>query len=92
MEAEKLEKAQSLKAAGTNLFKAGDFRAACSKYAQAAMQLKGAAAAEDKTLQVSCYVNAAVCHIKGKQWEEAIDKAGRALKIDKKNAKALYHR
>ena len=93
---EKVDKAKELKEAGTVFFKAGDFKNACSKYSQAAMQLKGVTGTEDDaavtTLQVSCYVNAAVCHNKGSEWEEAIDKAGRALKIDSKHAKALFHR
>jgi len=47
---------------------------------------------EAKALYVSSMGNAAMCRMKLKQWSDAIEAAGKVLKVDDSNVKALFRR
>lgn len=97
---ERAAMAEKLKAAGTEAFKAHDFDTATVKYELAGDYAVGEGISGDdipeseRTLYVSSWSNAAMCHIKLKQWTEAIAATNKVLDIDDEasNVKALYRR
>ena len=97
---ERAEMATKLKAEGTESFKVQDFATAASKYELAGDYAVGegiegdAVPDEERELYVSCWLNAAMCHIKLKSWTEAIAATNKVLEIDQEaeNVKALYRR
>ena len=99
-ETERKEMAVKLKAQGTEAFQEQAYATAALKYEQAADYsvgegIDGDAVPEDeRPLYVSCWSNAAMCHIKLKQWTEAIAAANHVLEIEQEmdNVKALYRR
>jgi hypothetical protein len=91
--------AEGTKAEGTACYKAKEFNKACDKYAKALRLLNrvtdaaGADSLKKKhELQISCGTNITLCNLQLKKWEEAINSAGKVLKLDKKNVKALFNR
>jgi peptidylprolyl isomerase len=92
--------AAKLKEEGTEAFKKQDFAKAALKYEMAGDYAVGegieadAISDEERPMYVSCWSNAAMCHIKLKQWTEAIAAANRVLEIEQEidNVKALYRR
>ena len=98
---ERISKAEELKAAGSTLFKAGNFAGAAAEYRKALSQLRaiatGECVEEATTLGVALNTNAAICHLKCDAWEDAISCATKALKLapsapPKVRSKALFQR
>ena len=98
---ERLAAAQTLKQEGTDLFQAQNYAAAAVKYAQAADYavdegLDGNDVPEsDRSLYVSCWSNAALCHVKLHDWPATKDACNKILAIDAEaatNVKAWYRR
>lgn len=97
---ERAAMATKLKAEGTEAFKEQSFASATLKYELAGDYAVGegiegdAVPEEERGLYVSCWLNAAMCHIKLKAWMEAIAAANKVLEIEHEaeNVKALYRR
>jgi peptidylprolyl isomerase len=98
---ERLVVANRLKTEGTDFFQKGSFAEAANKYEDAADYaveegFSGDTIPEDeRALYISCWSNAAMCHIKLKTWPEAIHACNKVLEISsetKTNIKALYRR
>lgn len=96
---QKSETAKKLKADGTALFTEKRFDEAAAMYEDAAGYVFEDEEGEnvpddDKSLYVSCWSNAAMCHIKTKEWVDAIRCCDKVLGVDgeDKNIKALYRR
>ena len=98
---ERITVANKLKAEGTELFKSNNYKAAASKYEEAANYAVGEGISgnnipeEERALYVSCCSNAAMCYVKLKQWTEAVHACNNVLEIDSEantNIKALYRR
>lgn len=97
---ERAEMAAKLKAEGTLAFGEQAYATAALKYELAGDYavgegIEGEAVPEaERPMYVSCWSNAAMCHIKLKQWTEAIAAANQVLEIEDEmdNVKALYRR
>lgn len=98
---ERLEYAQKLKTQGTELFSQQQYTAAILKYEEAANFAVGEGISgndvptEEQPMYVSCWSNAAMCHMKEQQWSEAVQACNQVLEIDAQqttNVKALYRR
>lgn len=98
---QRLEKATKLKAEGTESFKAKSFKEASRKYESAGSYAVGEGITGDdipedeRPLFISSLSNAAMCHIKSKEWPEAIDCCNQVLEIESEassNIKALFRR
>ncbi|OQS01583.1 peptidyl-prolyl cis-trans isomerase [Achlya hypogyna] len=95
---EKLAEAETLKAEGTALFKAGSFDAAHDKYIEGASYCEEDHEANDaqkaalKDAQTVLFLNGAMASLKTKGYAAAASAAGKALKNDKSNVKALFRR
>ena len=97
---ERAAMAIKLKAEGTESFKEQAFATAALKYELAGDYAVGegiegdAVPDEERDVYVSCWLNAAMCHIKLKSWTEAIAAANKVLEIEQEaeNVKALYRR
>lgn len=97
MSPEEQEKyAAKLKEEGTGLFKEKRFGEAASMYERAVGYIEEEEDEEipddRKTLYVSCYGNAAMCHMKCGNWYDAIAACNKVLAVDKDNLKALFRR
>jgi len=84
--------AEMLKNEGNAEVKAERYTEALAKYAKAIENLSGHAGADVGPIQVGLYNNSALCHLKLKDYGEAIKAGDEALKIDPKAYKALYRR
>ncbi|EDQ90188.1 uncharacterized protein MONBRDRAFT_21434 [Monosiga brevicollis MX1] len=95
---EKVAAAETLRTAGNNFFKAGDFARALRRYTKAVDHLKSdhdfteELKAEAKQKRVACYSNMAQCALKTKEFTKAREHADAALELDPQNVKALYRR
>eukprot|EP01027_Heterolobosea_sp_BB2_P020451 GEZU01029177.1.p1 GENE.GEZU01029177.1~~GEZU01029177.1.p1 ORF type:complete len:315 (-),score=151.96 GEZU01029177.1:99-1043(-) len=95
---EKLEAGLKRKEEGNALFKQGDYKAAIQKYEKAITYYEedsDASEEEGKKLKegnLVCLLNAAMCHLKLKEYKNAIESCTKALKIDPNSVKALYRR
>lgn len=96
---EQVQKANKLKTEGTELFKEKRFGEAASTYEEAAGWVFESEKGEhvpddDKVLFVSCWSNAAMCHIKTSSWAETVRSCNKVLDVvgEEKNIKALYRR
>jgi peptidylprolyl isomerase len=93
---EQEECATKLKEEGTSLFMAKRFAEAAQMYEKAVSYVEE----EDdefipddrKQLFISCYGNAAMCHMKCSNWHEAIIACNKVLTVDENNLKALFRR
>lgn len=98
--AERIEMANRLKMEGTEFFKKQNYKEAVEKYDDAAGFVVDEGDSgndvptDDLPLYVSCLSNSAMCHLKLKQWSDAIRACSSVLAIDteKSNIKALYRR
>lgn len=96
---ERRDEATKIKQKGTELFSKKEFKQAAGTYEDAAKYIFESEDGEhvpddDKTLYVSCYGNAAMCHIKSAYWSDAIRCCNEVLGVDGEdnNVKALYRR
>ena len=99
---ERMQKAQSFKEAGTQLFKAGKFREAIDTgYAEALSYLEDEPEEDDAleeskrdmtTLKVALLSNTALCAAKLSDWSAVIDHSSKAINLDPSNTKLLYRR
>ena len=97
---ERIEMATKLKEEGTLAFGEQAYATAALKYELAGDYAVGegiegeTVPEEERPLYVSCWSNASMCHIKLKQWPEAIGAANKVLEIEEEadNVKALYRR
>lgn len=98
---ERTECAKRLKTEGTDFFNDQKFAEACSKYEYAAEYsvdegISGNDVPDDeKEMYVSCWLNAAMCYMKTKDWTDSIRSCNKVLEIDSEkstNIKALYRR
>jgi len=96
---ERKEKATAIKEEGTKAFHEKDFSTAAFKYEEAGRFVFEDEEGEfipddDKALYVSCFGNAAMCHIKLGNWGDAVSAANLVLKTEgeENNLKALYRR
>lgn len=97
---ERLKQSEKLKAEGTELFQKKEFAKATTKYEEAANYAAGEGISGndipegERPMFVSCWSNAAMCHIKEKKWTEAVQACNHVLEIDDEgsNVKALYRR
>jgi peptidylprolyl isomerase len=96
---EKVEKAKTVKSDGTALFMEKRFVEAAATYEEAAGYIfedeEGEhVPEEDKDLYISCWSNAAMCHIKASDYTDAERCCNKVLSVDgeDKNIKALYRR
>ncbi len=93
---EKLDEAETFKEEGTSAFKAGDFELASEKYLEGANYCDGDHEADEsekmklKELQTVLYLNSAMACLKSGAYSQAATSAGKALKNDKLNVKALF--
>jgi peptidylprolyl isomerase len=98
---ERLVQAEKLKAQGTELFTKQNFVEAITKYEEAAVYAVDEGISGDdipeneRALYISCWSNAAMCHVKLKAWADATQACNKVLEIgeeEKTNIKALYRR
>ncbi|GLT61745.1 hypothetical protein SLA2020_344280 [Shorea laevis] len=95
---EKIEAAGKKKEEGNILFKSGKYQRAAKKYDKAADYVSEDVSFGDteeklvKALRVSCWLNAAACSIKLKDFQEAIKLCSKVLDIESYSVKALYRR
>lgn len=97
---ERLEAAKKLKTEGTDFFQAEKFARAIEKYEDAAsFAVEEGVASKDvpvdeRPMFVSCWLNAAMCHVKTKDWSAAIKASNQVLEVpgEDANLKALYRR
>lgn len=97
---QRLEHANKLKTEGTVLFKAQNFKEASQKYEAAANYSVDEGISgddvpeEEQSLYVSSWSNAAMCHIKLREWPEAIHACNKVMEIEAEalNIKALFRR
>lgn len=83
---------------GNRLFGIDDYRGASSYYADAIRALKSAPPSQEladeqalwRELLAKLYNNAALCALRMRSWQQAVNNSRRALELDKSCAKALY--
>jgi peptidylprolyl isomerase len=79
--------AKRLKTEGTDLFQKEQYSEACNKYIDAANYAIDEGIqdedvpSEESPLYVSCWLNAAMCHIKNKEWSDAVQACHHVLKV-----------
>ncbi|KAK2078729.1 hypothetical protein QBZ16_003569 [Prototheca wickerhamii] len=95
---ERVEIATKWKDQGNQLFKRGELKLAKAKYLKAARVMERTGAPDDAThmanvaVQVSCYLNMALCALKQQEAGEAMHYTGKTLEFDPGNAKAYFRR
>lgn len=98
---ERLEYANKLKTAGTELFQKKNYAEAAGKYEEAADYAVDEGISgddipeEERSLYISCFGNAAMCYINMKSWADAVQACNKVLEIESEattNIKALYRR
>jgi len=98
---ERMEKATKLKDEGTKEFTSGNHSVAAEIYKNAADlvdedEIDETLATDEKDLYVKCWGNAAMCHVKGKEWSDVIACCNnvflKAPEEEKTNIKILYRR
>merc|ERR1719502_1136992 len=84
--------ALQLKTAGNNCVKEQKWKEALESYDRAIENLRPHAGDDVKTLRLQCLSNAALCHLKNKNFRKGIDVCDEALGIDPKAFKPMYRR
>mmetsp|Transcript_64838 Transcript_64838/g.154800 ORF Transcript_64838/g.154800 Transcript_64838/m.154800 type:complete len:562 (-) Transcript_64838:100-1785(-) len=82
---------EMLKKEGNDLIAQNKFAEALAKYEKGLDNLKQVAGG-DKTLKIGLLNNKALCHIKMKEPEKAVEASEEALKVDPQSFKAFYRR
>lgn len=90
--AEKLETGEKMKAAGTEAFKAGDFKTAATKYSSGFDYVKDATEDEAQALKISLASNAAAAQLKTGENSAAIKNCDFVIGIEPENVKALFRK
>ena len=96
---ERHELAKKLKTEGTDLFSAQKYADASRKYQEAAdyaveegISGTDVPEGEERTLYISCWSNAAMCHLKTQDWPDAVKACNHVLDTEEANLKALFRR
>jgi len=84
--------AEMLKNEGNEAVKGEKYAEALTKYSKALENLGGHTGPEVKTLSIQLLNNSALCHLKRKHYDKAVEAADQALGIDPKSFKALFRR
>ncbi|XP_053111372.1 peptidyl-prolyl cis-trans isomerase FKBP4 isoform X1 [Hemicordylus capensis] len=95
---EKLEQGSIAKEKGTQYFKEGKYKRATLQYKKIVSWLEhesGLSDAEDtkaKSLRLAAHLNLAMCHLKLKEYSQALENCNKALELDSSNEKGLFRR
>ncbi|NWX18988.1 FKBP4 isomerase, partial [Aegotheles bennettii] len=95
---EKLEQSCIVKERGTQYFKEGKYKQAALQYKKIVSWLEhesGLSEEEDtkaKSLRLAAHLNLAMCHLKLKEYSQALENCNKALELDSNNEKGLFRR
>ncbi|XP_064885592.1 peptidyl-prolyl cis-trans isomerase FKBP4 [Columba livia] len=95
---EKLEQSCIVKERGTQYFKEGKYKRAALQYKKIVSWLEhesGLSDEEDtkaKSLSLAAHLNLAMCHLKLKEYSQALENCNKALELDSNNEKGLFRR
>ncbi|XP_019371405.1 PREDICTED: peptidyl-prolyl cis-trans isomerase FKBP4, partial [Gavialis gangeticus] len=95
---EKLEQSSIVKERGTQYFKEGKYKQATLQYKKIVSWLEhesGLSEEDDakaKTLKLAAHLNLAMCHLKLKEYSQALENCNKALELDSSNEKGLFRR
>ncbi|NWY02005.1 FKBP4 isomerase, partial [Nothoprocta ornata] len=95
---EKLEQSSIVKERGTQYFKEGKYKRATLQYKKIVSWLEhesGLSDEEDakaKSLRLAAHLNLAMCHLKLKEYSQALENCNKALELDSSNEKGLFRR
>ncbi|XP_054854750.1 peptidyl-prolyl cis-trans isomerase FKBP4 [Eublepharis macularius] len=95
---EKLEQGSIAKEKGTQYFKEGKYKRATLQYKKIVSWLEhesGLAGEEEekaRNLRLAAHLNLAMCHLKLKEYSQALENCNKALDLDGNNEKGLFRR
>ncbi|NWR19970.1 FKBP4 isomerase, partial [Emberiza fucata] len=95
---EKLEQSSIVKERGTQYFKEGKYKRAALQYKKIVSWLEhesGLSEEEEskaKSLRLAAHLNLAMCHLKLKEYSQALENCNKALELDSNNEKGLFRR
>ncbi|XP_077373155.1 peptidyl-prolyl cis-trans isomerase FKBP4 [Festucalex cinctus] len=95
---EKLEQSVVVKEKGTQYFKKGLFKQASMQYKRIISWLENESALSEeeeekaKALRLAAHLNLAMCYLKLKEPNQALEKCNKALELDESSEKALFRR
>ncbi|XP_061438542.1 peptidyl-prolyl cis-trans isomerase FKBP4 isoform X2 [Rhineura floridana] len=95
---EKLEQGSIAKEKGTQYFKEGKYKRATLQYKKIVSWLEHETGlsdveeAEAKSLRLAAHLNLAMCHLKLKEYSQALENCNKALELDSTNEKGLFRR
>ncbi|XP_060135002.1 peptidyl-prolyl cis-trans isomerase FKBP4 [Zootoca vivipara] len=95
---EKLEQGSIAKEKGTQYFKEGKYKRAALQYKKIVSWLEhetGLSDAEEakaESLRLAAHLNLAMCHLKLKEYSQALENCNKALELDSSNEKGLFRR
>lgn len=84
------EAGETIRQLGNQAFKSGRYEEAVEKYEKSIRYLAHIPSRQEAL--IACFNNLALCSTKLGEWKDAKASASEALRIDEKNAKALYRR
>ncbi|KAF1544121.1 Peptidyl-prolyl cis-trans isomerase FKBP4, partial [Eudyptula albosignata] len=95
---EKLEQSCIVKERGTQYFKEGKYKQAALQYKKIVSWLEHESGLSDeeetkaKSLRLAAHLNLAMCHLKLKEYSQALENCNKALELDSNNEKGLFRR
>uniref|UniRef100_A0A8D0EFI5 peptidylprolyl isomerase n=1 Tax=Salvator merianae TaxID=96440 RepID=A0A8D0EFI5_SALMN len=95
---EKLEQGSIAKQKGTQYFKEGKYKQAAVQYKKIVLwlehetRLSDEEEAKSKSLKLAAHLNLAMCHLKLKEYSQALENCNKALELDSTNEKGLFRR
>ncbi|XP_025935743.1 peptidyl-prolyl cis-trans isomerase FKBP4 isoform X4 [Apteryx rowi] len=95
---EKLEQSCIVKERGTQYFKEGKYKQATLQYKKIVSWLEHESGVSDendtkaKSLRLAAHLNLAMCHLKLKEYSQALENCNKALELDSSNEKGLFRR
>ncbi|XP_061138189.1 peptidyl-prolyl cis-trans isomerase FKBP4 [Syngnathus typhle] len=95
---EKLEQSAVVKEKGTQYYKRGLFKQASTQYKRVVSWLDndsgfvGEEEEKAKALRLAAHLNLAMCYLKLKELNQALENCNKALELDESNEKALFRR